>query len=60
MEQSKNPATSVAPTIPEQKEEAMWFAYNDLLAKHKELILFTKTIGVYDMFEPFTQNITNH
>lgn len=59
MEQ-KVPATSIAPTIPEQKEEAIWFAYYELLGKHKDLINFAKAIGVYDLYAPQTQHITTH
>jgi hypothetical protein len=60
MEPNKSPATSTVQTIPEQKEEAMWFAYQELVEKHKELIQFTKSIGVYDLYEPRTQHVTTH
>jgi hypothetical protein len=60
MERQAVPATSIAPTIPEQQEESIWFAYQELAAKHKELIQFTKSIGVYDLFEPRQQYITTH
>ena len=46
------PATSTAPTIPEQKEQALWFAYQELLEKHKDALNFMKAIGVYDLYEP--------
>ena len=60
MEQSEVPATSIAPTIPKQQEEAIWIAYHELIEKHNELIQFTKSIGVYDLYEPRKQYITTH
>jgi hypothetical protein len=59
MEPNEVPATPIAPTIPKRQEEALWFAYQELLENHKELIHFAKAIGVYDLYEP-KQYFTTH
>lgn len=52
MEQNSIPPASIAQIVPKEKEEDLWFAYQELMVKHKELINFTKAIGVYDLYEP--------
>lgn len=60
MEQNSIPPASIAPVVPKEAEEDLYFAYQELLVKHKELINFTKAIGVYDLYEPRQQYTTTH
>jgi len=60
LEKAEIPATSTGSPISTQQEEALWFAYLDILEKHKELITFAKSVGVYEFYEPRQQYYTTH
>ena len=60
MAPNEKPASNIASTIPEEKETAIWFAYQELLEKHKDLITFAKMYGIYDLYEPKPQHFTTH
>jgi len=58
--EEKIPATSIAPMISEENEDAIWFSYLELVEKHKELIEFAKSIGVHALYAPRQKDTTTH